>query len=121
MPPALLALKAQTAEKLPHVQLVPQESPVGEHQSNGVIECAIREISRTARVLKSATEARYGRTLGERDPLLAWMVQHSAAFNSRYAVAADGRTAWELAQADFQAAAGKRATGGGPEDLDLPP
>jgi hypothetical protein len=74
------------------IEWLPEESPVGESESNGVIESAIRELEREIRVLKSATQAAYKTMLGEHHPLLAWLIEHAGALLTRYAVGRDDRT-----------------------------
>ena len=52
---------------------VPQESPVGDHRSNGLAENAVREVKRQVRVLRSSLEEMIGKVLREDDPVLAWL------------------------------------------------
>ena len=56
--PSILALKQAVRESMPTVEFVMEESPVEEHQSNGTIEVAIREIQKQVGVMKSALEER---------------------------------------------------------------
>ena len=42
--PAILALKAEVINRLIGYEAIPQESPVGDHQSNGDIENTVREL-----------------------------------------------------------------------------
>ena len=66
--------------------------PVGEHQANGMVENAIREIRRHTRVLRSALEEAIGKELENGDPVLAWLPRQAADLMSRYKRGPDGRT-----------------------------
>ena len=94
--PAIKAVKTAVTESLPTTSTVmPEESPVEDHQANGDIENAIREIGKEIRTLKSATESKIGRRIASNHPILAWLPAHAAFLISRYAVGADGKTAYE--------------------------
>ena len=54
-----------------------RESPVGEHQANGLVENACKEIKRQVRVARSALEEKVGRPLSDSDPVLAWLPRHA--------------------------------------------
>ena len=57
--PAIVALKeAVKAEQ--DTELICEESPVGEHQSNGEIEATIRQVQGQIRTMKDALETRIG-------------------------------------------------------------
>ena len=91
--PALLALKGAVSTVLKDVEMVPKESPVGDHAANGEAERAVREIKGVIRALKSSLEHRLGRTLPASHPILTWMPRHAAECLSRYKIGEDGRTA----------------------------
>ena len=94
--PAIKAVKTAVTESLPTTSTVmPEESPVEDHQANGDIENAIREIGKEIRTLKSSTESKIGRRIASNHPILAWLPAHAAFLISRYAVGADGKTAYE--------------------------
>ncbi len=60
------------------VEIVHKESPVGESQSNGVVEKAVQDAQRQVRIMKSGLEERIGTKL-KRDHLIsAWLVIHAA-------------------------------------------
>ena len=52
--------------------------PVGESQSNGVVEKAVRDIEDQVRTLKDALEFRMSIRIGVKSPLLTWLVEHAA-------------------------------------------
>jgi len=77
------------------VDIVPEESPVGEHASNGEVENAIKQVQGMTRTLKDLIEA-YGPM--EIDPthnISPWMVEYAAQLLSRYKVGEDGKTPYE--------------------------
>ena len=88
---SIVALKEQAAREA-GVENVPQESPVGDHRSNGLAENAVREVKRQVRVLRSSLEEMIGKVLREDDPVLAWLPRHAADLMCRYRKGPDGRT-----------------------------
>ena len=76
-------------------EIVMEESPVGEHQSNGRVERAIQTIQGMVRTYRDALESRYGMRLDGTNNSVPWMVMHAASMVSNYAVGNDGRTAVE--------------------------
>ena len=86
---AKMVLKQAVRESMPTVEFRMEESPVEEHQSNGIIDVTVREIQKTS---KSASIARYI----SRHPILAFLVEHAGRLMSRYQVGRDGRTTYEL-------------------------
>lgn len=91
--PSLVALKTAAGDALPKIEMVPQESPVGDHQANGEAESAVREVKRSARALKEALEERLQRRLPLTHDIWTWLPRHAADCLSRYRVGDDGRTA----------------------------
>ena len=80
------------------IDVSPEESPVGEHQSNGAIESGVRELEKQIRIIKDAVEEKYGMLLESNHPILAWIIEHAGASLTRYAIGKDGRTAWQRAK-----------------------
>ena len=89
--PAIVALKEHAAKEA-GLEFVSEESPVGDHQANGLIENAIREVKRQIRVLRSVLEEKIGRVLSDEDPVLSWLPRQAADLLCRYKKGADGRT-----------------------------
>ena len=89
--PSIVALKTAAADAA-GVECVPRESPVGEHQANGLVENACKEIKRQVRVARSALEEKVGRPLSDSDPVLAWLPRHVGDLMNRYKKGTDGRT-----------------------------
>ena len=78
--PSIVALKVQAATAAGvegfHASL---QSPVGDHQGNGQIEQVCKEIKMHIRVGRSAVEEKPGQSLGDTDPMQAWMPRHVGA------------------------------------------
>ena len=99
---ALKKASAQAAEVKDHsntdsdksepLEAMPQEAPPGDHQANGEIEAAVREVKRQIRACKYALEARLGTQLEDGDPVLSWLPRHAADLISRYRRGLDGKT-----------------------------
>ena len=53
------------------IEIIPENSAVGESQSNGMIERGIQEVGNITRVLKDSGEHRYGITPDAKHPVLA--------------------------------------------------
>ena len=92
--PAILSLKEATIRER-HQDITTEESPVGEHASNGVVERAVQAIQGQARTFKLALEARIGKKLEESSVVLPWLVRHSAMTLNIGQRGEDGRSAWE--------------------------
>ena len=91
--PSILKLKDSICDSLPSVEMVPKESPEGDHAANGAAENCVKEIKGQSRSIKTSTEDRYGRKLDSRDCLLAWLSRYAANMITRYRMYSDGRTA----------------------------
>ena len=76
-------------------EAIPQESPVGDHQSNGDVENTVRELGKQIRTIKSSVEASYKTELGPRHPLLSWLIPDAGQLLTRFHVGRDGKTAYE--------------------------
>eukprot|EP00972_Heterocapsa_arctica_P106916 15749113-Heterocapsa_arctica.AAC.1 len=69
--PAIKAVKDNITTSLDQeYQVIHEESPVGDHQANGDIENAIREIEKEIRRLKGAAESHLGRAIDSQRPIL---------------------------------------------------
>ncbi len=60
--PAILALK-EAVRRETSVEVVVEESPVGDHQANGVAENAVKNVQGQFRVLKDALESRINKRI----------------------------------------------------------
>ena len=89
--PSVVALK-EAAAKETGIDWISEESPVGDHQANGLAENACKEVKRQVRVLRSALEEKLGKELKDDDPALAWLPRQAGDLLSRYKKGQDGRT-----------------------------
>ena len=89
--PAIKKLKKKAAEAA-EIEMVPREPTPGNHQSNGFIENAVREVKRQTRVVRSDLEEKLGFRLDDNDPVLRWLPRYAADVISRYRKGVDGRT-----------------------------
>ena len=80
--PAVLALK-ESVRKETDVELIMQESPVGDHQANGLAENAVKNVQGQVRTLKDALETRLKARLTEGHPAVPWLVIHAASVMNR--------------------------------------
>ena len=96
--PAIVELKRAAAKicREEHGQdIILEESPVAESQSNGSAEEACRSVKGMTRTLRFSLEALHGIQIGPAHPILPWMVQHGAFLISRGQMGSDGKTAYD--------------------------
>ena len=74
---------------------LPENSPVGESQSNGMVERAVRPAKDHIRTLRLALMKRIGRMVPPGHPIMPWMTQHSGELICKYQKNKDGKTAYE--------------------------
>ena len=75
---------------------LPQNSAVGESQSNGRAERAVQRVEDHVRTLLGELECRLGQQLEPDHPALSWLVEYSAVLLNKYHVnESTGRTAFE--------------------------
>ncbi len=89
----LMALKMKAACMVQGLEAQPQEAPEGDHQANGEVEAAVREIKKGVRALKASLESRLKMKLADSDPVLSWIPRHAADLINRYRKGEDGKTA----------------------------
>ena len=92
--PAILALKEKVkAER--EEDIILENSPAHDSQSNGEIEQAIQSWQGQCRTVKSAFETRCKRKLPNNHPLFPWLVIHASDLITRFSKGVDGKTAYE--------------------------
>ena len=74
---------------------VPEESNVGESQSNGRAERSVQLVKGQLRTMKLALEDKLQRQIPCSHPIIAWMIEYSALLISKYQPGDDGKTKWE--------------------------
>ena len=60
-----------------HCEIVTEMSPVGESQADGEIEGVIKIIKGVVRTMRLALQTRYGILIGEKHPIVPWMIRES--------------------------------------------
>ena len=91
---SIVALKGAVKREI-ELEVSFEESPVGEHQSNGAIENAIKRIQGQIRTVRDALESRIGERIRGDDNVFTWLVRNAAASMNRYQIGSDGRTSHE--------------------------
>ena len=64
---------------MPGVEVVMQESPVGDHAANGLAENAVKEVKGSMRAIKHSLEERLGVEIKGDRPILTWLPRRAAA------------------------------------------
>ena len=75
--------------------MVIENFPVGESQSNGAVENAIRRVQGQIRIVKIATEEAKGKKIPADPAVWQWLVEHCADTFNRYRVGTDGATPYK--------------------------
>ena len=73
-------------------KVVIEESPVGESQSNGDVEKAIKEVQGHSRTVKAQVRARYNIVISGSHPILTWIVTHVSRTIYRHKIGPDRKT-----------------------------
>ena len=77
-------------------QFVPEASSVGESQSNGKAEAAVKLFEDKLRTYKSALETRLQHRISSACAVLKWMIEHVCSVHNRIVCNSDGRTPFEV-------------------------
>ena len=88
-------LDAVKRERTEALDITIEESPVGEHKSNGEVENTAQVIQGQLRTLRLGLQSRYKIRLRADHPIMPWVIKHSAFLINVCRVGEDGRTAWE--------------------------
>jgi len=89
--PSILLLK-DLVRKETDVEIIMEETPVGDHQANGMIENAIKNIQGQFRALKDALESRLGARIDGDHVAIPWLVMHAGSVMCRRRVDREGFT-----------------------------
>jgi hypothetical protein len=73
------------------VEAVPEDSPVGEHQSNGAMENGVMQIEGLVRSHRDALEVSQGVTVTNESPLVPWLVKWAAFVYNRFSRDVNGK------------------------------
>ena len=95
--PAIRALFESAAKQVSrHIeQFVPEASSVGESQSNGKAEAAVKLFEDKLRTYKCALETRIQHRISSDCSALRWMIEHVCSIHNRNVCNNDGRTPFE--------------------------
>ena len=93
--PSIVDLVSEVARVRAPAKTIPEQSPVGSSQSNGVAERGIQSVEGQVRVLKDALEFRLGVKIPADHDIIAWLVEFASVLLNRYCVSHDGYTAYE--------------------------
>ena len=66
------------ASPVPGGQVILENSPVGESQSNGLVENAIKEVQSQIRKLKDQLQQNMGTQLKSDDAIWPWLIEYAA-------------------------------------------
>ena len=92
--PALQALLAAVKRRWDG-EVVPQNSPPGESQSNGAAEKAVQTTKEVLRSVKFGLEFNLQCKIPDDHPLMSWMINYAVSCHRRYALKHSGTTAFE--------------------------
>merc|ERR1712214_107839 len=82
-------------QRLRDSRTIPINSPVGESESNGRVENAIRRVQDKTRTLRAQIEGETGLEIGKMEGLMSWLIRWAAELVTKYSVGKDGKTAQE--------------------------
>ena len=78
-----LRMRQRSSERQEGNWTVPERPPVGESQSNGIIESAVGLVAGQARTLKAALEHRIGAKIPPDARILCWLLEFAAYLMNR--------------------------------------
>ena len=93
--PSIKYLVKDMVEGRPQGQTVVELSPVKSSGSNGMVEKCIQELEGQLRAILLAFEARVGREVNAKEPVVTFMPEYAAYLLNRRDVGLDGKTAYE--------------------------
>ena len=91
---SIIALKQAIKRRAEDSEIIMEESPVGESQSNGEVESTIKQVQGMFRTIKMSTESRIGDRIIRSHALIPWLVRHAASLITKYTKGEDGCTAY---------------------------
>ena len=94
--PAIVVLKEQIAAQRRGVDTVLEESPVGDSQSNGLAERAVRNIEEMTRTYLNDLQNRIGEQIDLGHKIIDWLVVYAAQMMNRCNAGRDGHTPYSL-------------------------
>ena len=92
--PSMIELQREVT-RLRGAGTVPENSPVGESASNGMVERHIQRVQGQARTLMDGLEAKIQKKLSKDHPIYPWIIEWSATTLTRYQKTSTGKTPHE--------------------------
>ena len=92
--PAMISLQG-AIQNLRPTEVIPVNSPVGESESNGRVENAIRRVQEKSRALRHQLESNIKMKILDSTPIMAWLVRWAAELISKYSCGDDGKSPHE--------------------------
>ena len=93
--PAIVQLQQEVAKRRQEAGTALENSRVGDSDSNGRIERAIRDMKGMIRTIRSSIEDKTGKTIKLSDNIVPWIVRHAGYIITRCKVGSDGKTAMQ--------------------------
>ena len=93
--PSIIQLQQEIAARRKDGGTALENSRVGDSDSNGKIERAIRDVKGMIRTLRSALEEKTGKTIRLDAAVVPWIVRHAAYILTRCKICPDGKTAMQ--------------------------
>ena len=87
--------KAAKRERGEFVEIMPEESPVCDHQSNGAVERAVQNVEAQIKTMRLALESRYKCKIRADHCIMPWLVHHAAMMYNICQIGDDGKTPYE--------------------------
>ena len=72
-----------------------EEAPVGEHQSNSLVELAVKSTRKQVVTMRDALETKLGAKIDDDHPIMQWLLRWATQVINRFRVNKYGRTAYE--------------------------
>ena len=94
---AIVALQHEV-RRIRTAKTIPVNSPVGESESNGRVENAIKRVQDKVRTLKCYVETEAGVSLDKADDVMSWMVKWAGELISKYSAGKDKKKTEEKSQ-----------------------
>ena len=94
--PIMIQVQEEIMRRRKGKQTIPENSPVGESSSNGMVENAVREVEAWIRTIRAHVQNKAGVEIPSGSALMAWLVQHVGTLLTRVKVRpSTGLTAYE--------------------------
>ena len=87
--PAIVNVQRAVIAKRGNAPTIPVNSPVGDSQSNGRVENAIKKVGNMVKTILSSLESRWGIRVARDHPVYPWVFEWAADLMTRYAHVGD--------------------------------